>query len=323
MFVRRTSHLAAAAALTAYLLLPSSALSQSSPQESFAESVSVGYVVVPFVALDARGRAIRDLRASEVSLQVDGKRVRTDMFERADKAPVSFTILFDGSGSMALGGKQWAAVAALHALFSKKIAGDDFSLHVFAAGEVREVVPFTRDTDRIIKGMASVKPYGKTAFFDALAAMPDRTILGENGSRAIILLTDGLDNASQLTAAELSKRLEGVDVPVYALGLRMNEDTANVPKEALSDYELLEQIAQTTGGRATFGMKPDDLDEAVAEIASDLRAQYIVGFAPTGKGAVKYRRIALKMPRRVRTVRVRAGYKGSAPPEYAAGRSRK
>jgi Ca-activated chloride channel homolog len=297
---------------------------QTKPQETFGESVSVGYVVVPFVALDARGRAIRDLRAADVSLIVDGARVATDMFERADKAPVSFTILLDGSGSMALGGKQWAAVSAIHALISKRIPGDDFSLHVFADGEVREVVPFTRNTEAIIKGMASIQPYGKTAFFDALSIMPDKTILGENGSRAIILLTDGLDNASQMTAAALTAKLEGVDVPVYPLGLRLSESAPeNATPEALSDYELLHQIATVTGGRASFGTLPDELDEAIDQIAADLRAQYIVGFAPTGKGAVKYRRVSLKLPGRARTVRVRQGYRGTEPPAWKRGGRRK
>ena len=71
------------------------------------------------------------------------------------------------------------------------------------------------------RGRGAVKPCGKTAFFDALAKMPDRTLLGRNGSRAIVLLTDGIDNASDAHARGPRRELlQGVDVPVYPIGLR-------------------------------------------------------------------------------------------------------
>jgi len=94
--------------LGALLLAVSAAAQQpvatttADPQQRMSETVSVGYVMIPFTALDPKGRAIVDLRANEVALQVDGRPVTSDMFERSQNAPVSFTILLDGSGSMAL-----------------------------------------------------------------------------------------------------------------------------------------------------------------------------------------------------------------------------
>ena len=85
---------------------------------------------------------------------------------------------------------------------------------------MREEVPFTSDSARLLATVDAVKPAGRTAFYDALAKMPDRTLLGKNGSRAIVLLTDGIDNASELTRDDLAVLLEGVDVPVYPIGLR-------------------------------------------------------------------------------------------------------
>jgi len=96
------------------------------PQQKMSETVSVGYVMIPFTALDPKGRAITDLRSGEVSLTVDGERVRSDMFEKSHNAPVSFTILLDGSGSMALAGKMDAARAAIGALLAHRKPGDDF-----------------------------------------------------------------------------------------------------------------------------------------------------------------------------------------------------
>src|SRR5882724_5922313 len=120
--------------LATILLAVSAAAQQqpSDPQQRIAETVSVGYVMIPFTALDPKGRAIVDLRANEVSLQVDGQPVHNDMFEKSQNAPVSFTILLDGSGSMALAGKMDAARAAIGALLAHRQPGDDFSLFVFA-----------------------------------------------------------------------------------------------------------------------------------------------------------------------------------------------
>ena len=293
----------------------------SEPQQRMSESVSVGYVMIPFTALDPKGRAITDLRASEVSLRVDDQAVRSDMFEKSENAPVSFTILLDGSGSMALGGKMDAARAAVGALIAHRKPGDDFALYVFAESVAREVVPFTTKPSEITDALATVRPFGKTAFFDALATMPERSALGSNPTRAIILLSDGIDNASSMTRAELAGNLQGVAVPIYPLGIRdpgeMRAESKHQPSESMSDIGVLSEVARLTGGKLTLGNTPDQISLAVAAIEKDLRAQYLIGFAPTGKGAIKYRRISLRLAGRVQTVRVRAGYLGTEPPLVA------
>ena len=286
-------------------------------QQRMSESVSVGYVMIPFTALDPKGRAITDLRAGEVSLRVDDQPVRSDMFEKSQNAPVSFTILLDGSGSMGLAGKMDAARAAIGALLAHRKPGDDFALYLFDDSVARELVPFTQKPAEITDALATVKPFGKTAFFDALATMPERSQLGENPTRAIILLSDGIDNASEITRPQLARRLEGVSIPIYPLGIRdprEMQDEAKRPREELSEVGILDEVARLTGGKLSLGTTPQEISTAVAALQKDLRAQYLIGFTPTGKGAVKYRRISLRLAGRVQTVRVRAGYLGTEPP---------
>ncbi|MGZ6972040.1 MAG: VWA domain-containing protein, partial [Thermoanaerobaculia bacterium] len=177
------------------------------PPVKATSSVDVGYVLVPFIVTDLKGLPVRDLRAKDVTLLVDGLPVKTDLFAHSDDAPVSFTILLDGSGSMALAGKFEGARAAVRALVDQKVRGDDFALFVFSEGAVREDVPFTEDAERVLAAVNAVKPFGRTACFDALAKMPDKSLLGKNGSRAIILLTDGIDNASSLSRDELYRMI--------------------------------------------------------------------------------------------------------------------
>jgi len=299
-------------------------LSVSVSAQDYTEQVSVSYVMVPFTVLGPKGVPIVDLKAKEVSLLVDGTKVSTDLFEQNMSAPVSWTILLDGSGSMGLAGKLEAAKAAINALTARRKTGDDFALYVFdSQGHANEMVPFTENPSAITRAVDVVKPWGKTAFFDALAEMPERSELGRNPTRAIILLSDGIDNASRMTRATIEKRLEGVAIPIYAFGLRepgeQRARRGGMPiSEEMANIDVLEELAASTGGKLFIGNQPEQLARAMDGIENVLRAQYLLGFSPTGKGAVKYRRISLELAGRVRSVRVRAGYRGTEPPVQSA-----
>jgi hypothetical protein len=88
--------------------------------------------------------------------------------------------------------------------------------------------------------------------------------------------------------------------------------------EEMSNIDVLEELAAATGGKLFVGNRPEQLASAMDGIEKALRAQYLIGFSPTGKGTVKYRRISLKLAGRVRSVRVRAGYRGTEPPVLSA-----
>src|SRR5512140_3772598 len=102
--------------LTPALALAAGLSAQVSGSAKTTSSVSVGYVMVPFVLTDLKGKPAADLRESDVTLLVAGQPVLTDLFSRSDDAPVSFTILLDASGSMGLVGKMDGARAAVRSL---------------------------------------------------------------------------------------------------------------------------------------------------------------------------------------------------------------
>jgi VWFA-related protein len=289
-----------------------------------AADVSVGYVLVPFVVTDRKGRPVAGLKEKDVTLLADGVPVDYDLFQGSSDAPVSYAILLDGSGSMGLAGKMEGARAALRALAAARVPGDDFALYVFAEAEVREVVPFTEDARAILAAADQVKPWGKTAFRDALVLMPEKSLQGKNGSRAIVLLSDGIDNDSELSDEELGGLMEGVEVPVFPLGIRSPGGIAAPPPGQTLEWSLnvdvLSRIARITGGRMAIVDDPGLLPEKVLDIQKDLRSQYLVGFSPTGTGPVRYRRLTLRVAGPARPVRVRAGYRGSDPPAFGPRR---
>lgn len=309
--------------LTVLMLCASTSLFVPAFAQDYTEQVSVSYVMIPFTVLGSKGVPITDLKAKEVSLLVDEKPVSTDMFEVSMNAPVSWTILLDGSGSMGLAGKMEAAKAVISTLTARRKPGDDFALYVFdSRGNANELVPFTENPSAITRAVDVVKPWGKTAFFDALAEMPARSELGRNPSRAIILLSDGIDNNSTLAREDIGKRMEGVSIPVYAFGLREPGERGTMKvapvSEEMSNIDVLDELAAATGGKLFVGNQPEQLASAMDGIEKALRAQYLIGFTPTGKGAVKYRHISLKLAGRVRSVRVRSGYRGTEPPALNA-----
>lgn len=319
--------------LTALLVVLIAASGLAADDQAFNQDVDVNYVIVPFTALGAKGIPLTDIQAREVSLYVDNFPVEVDMFELSMNAPVSWTILFDASGSMGLSGKMDAAKAAINALISRRYEGDDFALYVFdSKNTARELVPYTENPAALTRALDVIKPWGKTAFYDALAEMPERSELGRNASRAILLLSDGIDNASRLTRADIERMMEGVATPIYAFALREPGELnaqgtrsmapADNPEMGFN-LDLLEELAVTTGGQIFVGNRAEQLQTAMESIAKVMRAQYLLGFSPTGKGAVKYRRILLKLARRTHGLRVRAGYRGTEPPPMNASSRKK
>jgi Ca-activated chloride channel family protein len=93
----------------------------------------------------------------------------------------------------------------------------------------------------------------------------------------LLIISDGEDNASRYTYHELRTRLKETDLQIYCIG------TVGRRKEtSLGGRYTLEQIAELTGGKAFFPVSDAELDEAVTEIALELRHQYSIGYVPNG-----------------------------------------
>lgn len=286
------------------------------PEEpaTFSESAGAEYVMLPVLVTNKDGKFVDGLAKEDFVLRVEDSRVDFDTFERDRSAPVSFAFLVDTSGSMGLGGKLENAKNAIRSILRNKMAGDDFALFAFSEGEVRLVTDSSPDPSALVRALWGLEASGQTALFDAVAATP-AMMKGRNNKRAILLFTDGVDNASKLEPVEMAEILQRVSVPVYPIGMKNASFDPLKGKERRDlSIDNLQLLAGSSGGRMHLVGGDDDLRPLASKISSEVREQYLLGFAPSGKGDVKYRIVFVSVAKPGSwIVRTRRGYRGTAP----------
>jgi VWFA-related protein len=293
---------------------PTPPAESSTPQ--FTEEVSVAWILVPVIVRGAGGEYVNGLGRGDFALQVDGRAVAFPDFEPRGEAPWSLVFLQDLSGSMGVGGRLEASRQALYHFLDNARPGDEFSLATFAMGSTVVDVPFTEEILAVQESIALWEPYGKTALHDAVALLPQISGDSRNVKRAAILITDGVDNASAIDANQAREIVQKSELPVYVFGLASGDPYATpADRERVYLYaDMLNLLAHQTGGRYYSIEGPDDLKEACAEIAEDLRYQYVLGFETAATGTPAYRKIAVTVKgRKVKQVTHRKGYRGLPP----------
>lgn len=143
---------------------------------------------------------------------------------------------------------------------------------------------------------------------------PSFTLDGRNAKRAAILITDGMDNASKLDPAAARDIVRQAQIPVYVIGLRTGNPYAVDPKGAkvFRYADVLNLLAVMTGGHYYGVTGPNELKEACASIAQDLRTQYVLSFPTAATGEERYHELAVQVDVNARLF-FRRGYRGRPP----------
>jgi len=274
----------------------------------YAQVEKVQLVLVPANVTDRKGQPEGGLKAQDFRLTVDGDPRKIDFFATESNAPVAIAFLLDLSGSMRLQGKLQAAKDEIRSFVNMLGPEDRSGLIGFADDQVTWITEFTSDIALFKRRLEVQEGFGRTALYDALAASPRLVDEGVQARKAIILFTDGLDNASRMPALSAMQAARQVSVPIYAISfLHVPPDMLSM--ESREALQLLERFCRETGGRPFTVQKPDDLRAAVASIQSDLRLQYVIGFQPgVHEITATFRRIRLETVRPGLRVRCRAGY---------------
>ncbi len=270
----------------------------------------VDLVTVSVIVKNRDGRPVTGLARRDFEL-TDAGRVRDIADFRSEPAPISLAVLLDTSGSMHIDPKWANARDAITRLAAELQVGRDRIALLTFDTELHEVQPYTTNPAEIVQRLDSVRPWGSTAVYDAVVEA-GRTLASQGASRrAVVVVTDGLDNRSRSTAAGASAVVSAVDMPVYTIVVssahdRADEEAVSGDKFAVRPAGSLENLSQWTGGALFQGSTPLESDTAVRQIVSELRHQYLMSFessAPEG-----WHPLTVRVREGKFVVRTRSGY---------------
>jgi Ca-activated chloride channel family protein len=281
------------------------------PQDTPTFKAGVDLVTVSVVVKNREGRPVTGLSKQDFEL-VDAGRVRSLADFRSEQpAPVSLAVLLDTSGSMQIDPKWSNALEAITRLAAELQAGRDQVALLTFDDELHEVQPYTTTPSEVVRRLHLVHPWGSTALYDAVV-QAGRTQATQGASRrAVIVVTDGLDNRSRSTAAGASAVVSAVDMPVYTIVVttandRAEDEAVNGDRSARRSAGTLENLSQWTGGALFQGGTPAESDAAVRQIVSELRHQYVLSFesgTPAG-----WHPLTVRVREGKYVVRTRSGY---------------
>jgi Ca-activated chloride channel homolog len=231
-------------------------------------------VVVNVSVTDKQFRQISGLNKDHFEIFEDKVRQQIDFFSDEDR-PASVGIIFDLSGSM--NNKMSRARDAIKAFIDTCHDQDDFFLVGF--NERASLLAELSDGRSVLDKLALAEPRGQTALYDAAYLGVEKVKEGRHDKRAILIVSDGQDNASRYNYGELRKLLKEADVQVYSIGILEEGSGAGSVLDRQGQL-ILEELSHSTGGMAFFPSSFSELEDAVTRIALTLRHQYSIGYVP-------------------------------------------
>jgi len=248
-------------------------LAQQRDGDPFSIAVNVELVVFNVTVVDAKGHHIAGLKSSDFRVLEEGRPLSVRFFE-AENAPASLGLLIDNSGSMR--NKKTAVHDAALDFVNASSASDEMFVFYFDERVhmgLPSGIPFTHDVNRMRSIFDRMVPGGRTALYDALAAGLAHIASGTRDRRALIVFSDGGDNASRHRLDDVLQTARRSSATIYAIGMYDADDPDKNPG-------VLRKIADTSGGRAYFPKSLKDNEKVWGEIAGEIRSQYTIGFLP-------------------------------------------
>jgi VWFA-related protein len=276
----------------------------------------VDEVLLSCTVIDENGKPVMDLKQSDFRVWEDGAPQTTNSFQHQD-LPVSLGLIIDNSGSMR--DKRTAVNGAAMTLLRGSNPKDAAFVVNFSDRAFLDQ-GFTSDISLLGRGLSHFDSQGTTAMYDAVAASADELSKhAKQPKQALLIITDGADNASRLSLEQAVRRVQNLGGPVvYSIGLLFDTEQ----DEAQRARSALDMLSEETGGVAYFPRSLDDVDRIAQDVARDMRNQYVVGYHSTKPSSIEgYRTIHVEVrtPRHGRLiVRTRKGYYARRAPGQPA-----
>jgi VWFA-related protein len=281
---------------------------QSRDGEQYTIAVDVDLVVFNVTVTDSKGRQVSGLKAEDLQIFEEGRLQEVKLF-RAEDTPASVGLIIDNSGSM----REKRADVAKAALDFVTASNPEDEMFVVNFNEkvyfgLPNSMGFTNDV-HLLRAALTTAPGGLTALYDALAAGIEHLKTCARDRKALVVLSDGGDNASHRTLDEVLQIAQRSSATIYTIGIYDDNDSDRNPR-------VLRKIAQLTGGRAYFPESLDDMQRVWRDIAGGIRSQYTIGYFssnPTRDGG--FRKVTIAATRKGGKLRVttREGYVARSP----------
>jgi Ca-activated chloride channel family protein len=265
-------------------------------------------VVVPVTVVDRNGAVVNGLADNAFTLTEDGVQQRIRSFSEED-APVSMGIVLDVSGSMArvLG----TAKESLRALLTDANPDDEAFVNGVST-RPRAYSGFTSGFEDIVRRIESETAYGDTALVDTIYGSLGQLRAGVRARKALVVVSDGMDNHSRHTSRELMRLAVETDAQIYTIGV-----TDGAPRtkglefaEEMQGLSFLRELASKTGGISFLVRDGTDIAKAAATIGRALRNRYIIGYVPhDSRGNGQWRKIRVKVAGQGLRAYARTGYR--------------
>jgi len=300
------SWLVAGAGALAILQASASTQNQQNRQDlpTFTASESVRRVVL-YATVRGEDGFVADLTADDFTVREDGKVQKILEFQRED-VPVAIGLLVDNSRSM-LTRRDEVVEAAKTFVRATNPQDEIFVLHFNEklSYALPQDVPFSADRALLGEALERMQLDGQTALYAAIAEGLSHLAKSNLTKKALIVISDGGDNVSQIKLDDVVKQADLSGASFYGIGIYDPEDGEADPK-------ALRNLANRTGGESFFPERLADVRSLCERIALTMRNQYTVSYSPpTVDTKPTYHRIEVRVKdpkKRKLTVRTRTGY---------------
>jgi Ca-activated chloride channel homolog len=238
-------------------------------------SVDVRLVVLPVIVTDRKGKAVSGLRQDSFRVFDDGRAQQIALFQ-AEDVPVTVGLVIDNSGSMRA--KRPEVIAAAEEFANSSNSQDQLFVVNFnqtVSMGLPSRIPFTSNIQELLGAVSRTPASGNTALYDGVAAALQHLKGGTTARKALIVISDGGDNASRLGFRQLLQQAEASNAQIYSIGVFD-------PNFAGDDPNVLRRLAKVTGGQAYFPESASAVPGICQQIARNLRQQYTLGYHPSG-----------------------------------------
>jgi VWFA-related protein len=294
---------------------------ESSPADAGGQAkiaVSANLVLLPVSVTDGRGTFVTGLKRQDFHVYEDRQIQELTVFEEGD-APVTVGLVVDHSRSM--GPKLEGVVTAVSSFAHSSNPQDEMFVVDFNDDVLIELMKgkaFSSDPKELEEALKAVRARGRTALYDAVSEGLHHLQYGHLGKKALIIISDGGDNASHLKYSQVLAIARQSQSMIYAIGLVGADDKEENPG-------LLRRLCKDTGGIAYFPQESESVAKVSIKIARDLREQYTLGYTPQNmQRADAFRKVEVKVAAQGHGslhVRTRPGYSPAAvkPPPVQLG----